>query len=95
MITASIDAARQNLFGGLWIVAFMAAFSVEDLFLKLASGATAVSQVLIVFGAFGMGFFSSLCPGKRQSFVVRDLWHPSVVLRFSLELFGRLFSRYR
>ena len=91
MTTADESMGRDNGVGSLWMVASMVAFSVEDVFLKLASSAAPVSQVMVVFGTFGMVFFAILCGARRQSPFVRALWYPSIVLRFWFEVLGRLF----
>lgn len=91
MTTAHASMGGDNGAGSLWMIASMVAFSIEDVFLKLASSAAPVSQVMVVFGAFGMVFFAILCGARRQSPFVRALWHPSIVLRFWFEVLGRLF----
>lgn len=73
------------------MVASMVAFSAEDVLLKLAGSAAPLSHVMVLFGVFGMVFFAVLCIAKRQSPFTRAIWHPSIVLRFWFEVFGRLF----
>lgn len=91
MTNTSVRSGRQNLAGSLAMVLSMAAFSVEDVFLKLAGGTLPVSHVMVVFGSFGMAVFAILCAARRQNPFARALWHPSIVLRFWFEVFGRLF----
>ena len=43
-----------NALGSLWMVAAMAGFSVEDMFLKSAARELPVGQILMIFGAGGM-----------------------------------------
>ena len=40
-----------NLLGSLWMVAAMAGFAVEDMFLKSAARELPVGQILMIFGA--------------------------------------------
>jgi len=91
MTGRSPSARRGNAIGSLWMTVSMVAFSFEDVFLKLASVEAPVAQVMMWFGATGMGVFAALCIARRHSLVPRGLWHPSMVLRFWFEVFGRLF----
>ncbi len=91
MIAPIASKRRQNLTGSLWMMASMTAFSFEDVFLKTASDVTPVSQLMVAFGGVGMVLLALLCTMRRQSLVSREIWHPSMVLRFWFEVFGRLF----
>jgi drug/metabolite transporter (DMT)-like permease len=73
------------------MVLSMIAFSVEDVFLKLAGGALPVSHVMVVFGGFGMAVFAVICAARRETPFARALICPSIILRFCFEVFGRLF----
>ncbi|MEM0949936.1 MAG: DMT family transporter [Pseudomonadota bacterium] len=82
---------HPNIMGSLWMIASMTAFSFEDVFLKLASSTMPVSLVMVTFGMLGIVCFAGLCAVRRQSVCAPDLTHPSMVLRFWFEVFGRLF----
>lgn len=80
----------ENLRGAGLMVAAMAAFAVEDMFLKAAAATLPVGLVLMLFGAGGTVGFALLARlhGER-------LWHPAmahrgVVLRAAAEVTGRL-----
>ncbi len=82
---------RQNASGSLWMVASMLAFSVEDVFLKLTGASLPVSHVMVSFGTLGMLVFALLGLSRRQSLATPGVLHPSMILRFWFEVFGRLF----
>lgn len=82
---------RQNALGSLWMVASMLAFSVEDVFLKLAGASLPVSHVMVAFGTLGMLVFALLGLCRGQSLAPPGFMHPSMILRFWFEVFGRLF----
>lgn len=80
----------ENLRGSAMMVAAMAAFAVEDMFLKAAAATLPVGVVLMLFGIGGSIGFALLARlhGER-------LWHPamatrSVGLRAVAEVIGRL-----
>jgi drug/metabolite transporter (DMT)-like permease len=82
---------RENLFGILWMTAAMAAFAIEDAFIKTVTKHLPVGQVLILFGVFGALVFALWA--KR---VGAPLFNAAVLNRFMLlravfEFFGRLF----
>ena len=52
---------QQNLIGSILMVVSMAAFSVEDSFLKMASQTLPIGQILMLFGVGGAVFFYWLC----------------------------------
>jgi hypothetical protein len=49
---------RNNLIGGMLMVLSMAAFSVEDAFLKVIAETLPVGQILIIFGLIGAAVFT-------------------------------------
>lgn len=89
--TAHVPATgAENLRGAGLMVAAMAAFAVEDMFLKAAAASLPVGVVLMLFGLGGSIGFALLARlhGER-------LWHPamatrSVGLRAVSEVIGRL-----
>jgi drug/metabolite transporter (DMT)-like permease len=53
-VTIDFETGRgANLIGSLWMVAAMAAFAVEDVFVKAVSEKLPVAQILIIFGLGG------------------------------------------
>ena len=82
---------RQNALGSLWMVASMLAFSVEDVFLKLAGASLPVSHVMVAFGTLGMVIFALLGLSRGQSLAPPGVLNPCMTLRFWFEVFGRLF----
>jgi len=82
--------AADNLRGAALMVAAMAAFAVEDMFLKAAAATLPVGVVLMLFGAGGALGFAVLVRGRSE-----PLWHPAmasrgVILRAVSEVTGRL-----
>lgn len=80
----------NNLRGSLMMVAAMAAFSLEDLFIKSATVSLPLGQVLISFGLGGMCVFILLAARRGEA-----LLHPAVVscpivLRSICEVTGRI-----
>ena len=81
---------QENLLGIAWMVASMAAFAVEDAFIKTVAKQVPVGQVLMMFGVGGMCIFAFMA--RR---VNADLFHPQVFSRRMLfravfEFLGRL-----
>ena len=82
--------AADNLRGAALMVAAMAAFAVEDMFLKAAAAALPVGVVLMLFGAGGALGFAALVRMRGE-----PLWHPAmasrgVAMRAVAEVTGRL-----
>jgi drug/metabolite transporter (DMT)-like permease len=80
-----------NLTGALWMVAAMAGFAVEDVFLKAAAKHMPLGQVLLVFGLIGATAFALLAARKGER-----VFHPSalsrpLLIRSGFEVTGRLF----
>lgn len=80
-----------NQRGGLFMIAAMAGFAVEDMFLKFAAQHMPVGQIMMIFGTGGTIGFAILA--KRQG---ARLLNPAIVsapilLRALFEVTGRLF----
>lgn len=80
----------ETLRGSLLMVLAMAAFSLEDMFIKQVARELPVGQILILFGLGGMVVFSVGARAQGQA-----LWHPGfctrpLVLRSLAEVTGRL-----
>ncbi|GAP36168.1 DMT family transporter [Piscinibacter sakaiensis] len=88
---ATPAAARANLRGIGWMVLAMAAFALEDAFVKRAARELPIGQVLLAFGLGGMLVFA-LAPARGGG----PLLHPAVLsramaVRAVFEVCGRLF----
>lgn len=73
------------------MVASMAGFALEDMFLKSASRVLPVGQVALMMGLGGMGVFCCLALRAGQSPLPSSLRSPVVILRSLAEVTGRLF----
>ncbi|MDD8024289.1 MAG: DMT family transporter, partial [Paracoccaceae bacterium] len=80
----------ENIRGSVLMTLAMAAFAVEDTFIKRATTGLAVGEVLILFGLGGMLCFMVLTRASGQ-----PIWHPAVVsplllMKAGFEVTGRL-----
>lgn len=80
----------ETLRGSLLMVLAMAAFALEDMFIKSAADDVPVGQILILFGLGGMIVFAAVARAQGHS-----PWHPGfrsgpMVLRSAAEVIGRL-----
>lgn len=82
---------RANLTGSLWMVAAMAAFAVEDAFIKAAAVQLPVGQVLMLFGAGGSLLFAALATFRSEPLLTPAVLSRPMRVRFVFELTGRLF----
>lgn len=81
----------DNLRGSLFMVASMAGFAVEDMFIKAAARQVPVGQVLVLMGVLGIGWFALQArqagvPAFPAAFLSRTM-----ILRSGFEVVGRLF----
>ena len=82
---------RANLTGIFWMVASMAAFAVEDAFIKAATSQLPIGQVLILFGAGGAILFAYLARRSGASLLAGQAFPKIMIIRAGCELVGRLF----
>ncbi|HKL06392.1 MAG TPA: DMT family transporter [Roseovarius sp.] len=82
---------RANLVGSLWMVAAMAAFAVEDAFIKAASVTLPIGQVLVVFGTGGAIVFFLLAQLNGDTLYNSDVVSRPMRIRALFEITGRLF----
>jgi drug/metabolite transporter (DMT)-like permease len=80
-----------NLRGSLLMVAAMAGFAIEDMFLKFAARSLPVGQILMIFGGGGMLAFAVMTKLRGER-----VFHPAILTRAILvravfEVMGRLF----
>ena len=79
----------NNLRGSLLMVASMAAFSLEDLFIKSATKSLPLGQVLILFGIGGMIVFMILTARRGEVLLHPAILSRPIVLRSICEVMGR------
>ncbi|QYZ69066.1 DMT family transporter [Neotabrizicola shimadae] len=73
------------------MVASMAGFAVEDMFLKSAAREMPLGLVVIVLGLTGMAFFSVWAMRRREPVFPAALVSPPLLVRSGFEISGRLF----
>ncbi len=80
----------NNLRGSVLMVASMAAFSLEDLFIKSATKSLPLGQVLILFGLGGMIVFIILTARRGEVLLHPAILSRPIVLRSICEVTGRI-----
>jgi drug/metabolite transporter (DMT)-like permease len=80
-----------NALGSLWMVAAMAGFAVEDMFLKSAARELPVGQILMLFGGGGMVGFVILAARRGEAVLHPAILTPVLLVRCVFEVTGRLF----
>lgn len=85
------DAIRANLVGSLWMVLAMAGFAVEDVFLKAASQALPVGQVMAIFGLGGALIFAAAARSRSETILAPQAFGRTMMIRNGFEVGGRLF----
>lgn len=80
----------NNLRGSLLMVAAMAAFSMEDLFIKSVTASLPLGQVLILFGLGGMSVFMLLAARRGEALLHPAILSRPIVLRSICEVTGRI-----
>ncbi|MFD0978917.1 DMT family transporter [Tropicimonas aquimaris] len=86
-----MTALSDNLRGALFMTAAMAAFALEDTFLKSATVTMAVGQALMLLGLFGTAGFVLLGLVRGEPVADRRMIHPRMWLRAAFEACGRIF----
>lgn len=86
-----IRGVSGNLKGALWMVAAMAGFAVEDMFLKAAATQMPLGQVLLVFGLVGSATFALLAARKGERVLHPAALSRPLLIRSGFEVTGRLF----
>ncbi len=71
----------NNVNGILLVIAAMAAFTIEDSFIKQLSSGMPVGQILLLLGGGASLFFAALALLKRQNLAARAAWKPLLWLR--------------
>ena len=81
----------ENLRGSLLMVAAMAGFALEDMFVKALARHLPVGEVLTLVGLGGAVIFAVLALARGDRLVSRDILLPAVVARNFSELLGTIF----
>lgn len=68
----------------------MAAFALEDMFIKLLAARIPLSQILLFIGIGGGLAFATYARFRRIALVTQALWTPAVILRSISEMTGTL-----
>ena len=89
--TLAPHTGADNLSGSLWMIAAMAGFAVEDMFLKSASQSIPVGQVMFIFGAGGAAVFLAAAVARRERVVTSHAFGRVMMIRNAFEVGGRLF----
>ena len=80
----------ENIRGAMLMVAAMAAFAVEDTFVKSAARQIPVGQVLMLFGLGGMAVFAALIRNSGGRIGHRAVCSRPMLAKLALEVVGRL-----
>ncbi|AWB48920.1 EamA family transporter [Gemmobacter aquarius] len=80
--------ARDNLRGILLMVAAMAGFAMEDMFIKWAASDLPTGQILLMIGLVGAAVFAAMARAQGQRTFVRAALHPAVIGRNLGEMIG-------
>ncbi len=83
-------AMSDNLRGALLMMAAMALFAIEDMFIKLAASNLPSGQIVFILGACGAPVFVLLAWRRGEAVFTRDALHPAVLARNFGEMVGTL-----
>lgn len=78
----------DNLRGGAIMVMAMLGFAIEDMFIKMLSGAVPVGQILMMLGIGGSLIFAIVVRLQGRALFERAMWSGPVVLRAAGEIVG-------
>lgn len=81
----------SNLRSSICMVLAMAAFSLEDMFIKAASDFVPVGEILMLFGLGGTLAFIAMTLSRGQTVFHPDSLSRPVLIRIVFEIIGRLF----
>lgn len=82
---------KANRVGSAWMVGSMAAFAIEDAFVKAVSQCLPVGQILILFGLGGSIIFACLAQITGARLWTPDVLSKPMCIRVVFEIVGRLF----
>ena len=80
---------RANLAGIAWMVASMAAFALEDGFIKRLARDLPVGQIMVIFGLGGVSVFALSFLRSGVRLLDPGLWSRAMALRAAFEVLGR------
>ncbi len=82
------ETSGENLTGILLMLAAMALFAVEDLFLKWAAADVPLGQIILISGVLGAPVFMAMAWRSGQGIFVKDALQPAVLMRNIGEMIG-------
>lgn len=85
---SSPEPRSENLTGILLMLAAMALFAIEDLFLKWAAVGLPLGQIILISGALGAPVFMAMAWRSGHGIFVKDALHPAVLARNIGEMIG-------
>ena len=91
MISTILTGHKANMLGSIWMIASMAIFAIEDAFVKAASNALPVGQILIIFGLGGAVMFASMARLNNEPLFIKEVVSRPMRIRVVFEIIGRLF----
>jgi drug/metabolite transporter (DMT)-like permease len=80
----------DNLRGALFMVAAMAAFALEDMFVKTLTQSLPLGQVLILFGLGGIPIFMAMAWRRGETALHQALLTRPLIVRSACEITGRV-----
>ncbi len=87
-VRAAVGRMTANQRGILLMTLGMAAFAVEDVFIKIMSGHLPAGQILLGLGVAGMAIFGGVAWRRGNRVWSRELLHPAVMGRNLSEMIG-------
>ena len=81
----------DNLRGSLFMVAAMAGFAIEDMFLKAAARSLPTGQVILIMGLGGVLVFGLMARAWGEAPLPAAAWSRPMLIRSAFEIGGRLF----
>jgi drug/metabolite transporter (DMT)-like permease len=81
----------DNLRGSLLMTAAMAGFALEDMFIKAASKAMPLGQILLIMGIVGVITFGTMARLRGEAVVPAAFFGRVMLIRSGFEVVGRLF----
>jgi len=78
----------ENLVGILMMVGAMAAFAIEDTFIKKLAVGMGTGQILIFLGIGGFAIFALIAKRQGKDVFSKELLHPAILLRNFGEIMG-------
>ena len=82
------DLTRDNLRGGLLMVAAMAAFAIEDMLVKAVGGRVPPGQIILAIGIGSTLVLGLIALRQRHPLFTRAFLHPLVIVRNLAEMSG-------